>query len=674
MKKIAFFSIVFFISINLIYAQVPQGFNYQATVKNSNGQVISGQNVSVRVSILEGSSTGTAVYTETHAVQTSTTGLIDLKIGEGQNPSSDFTKIRWGTDKFYVKIEMDETGGTSYTSLGASQLSSVPYALVASNLGTDRIYTTTDTLFVVKDNTGNVVFAVFPDGVQVIVNETVKGNIGGFAVSGRNPTKAGDDLDILKVTPDSTRVIFNESAKGNIGGFAVSGRNPTKAGISSLVNLFPDNYFIGHESGLNTTGLYNSFFGYNAGLANTTGSRNIFIGYESGYSNTYGSDNLILGNRAGYSNLLGINNVFMGNEAGYSNTGGSANMFFGYQSGYENTTGDHNTFIGYQSGHLNEEGFYNVYIGYQSGYTSGIDGIYKNYRNVFIGPFAGYSSSGVGESVYIGYDAGRYNVNGARNTFVGGNSGENNTVGYDNSFYGNASGEFSKGVANTYIGSAAGWSDTASYRCTYVGVRAGQAMVAQSFRNTFVGGWAGQNKTAGNQNTLIGFGAGQDSGIGFGNVFLGYMAGKNEQGSNKLYIDNWETSTPLIYGNFSNDSIIINGDFHVEGNVTATGTIVPDYVFENDYYLESIEEHAYYMWNKKHLPALKSAKEIEQAGRINMNERREQMLEELEKAHIYIEQLHERIKVLETEKSKFIDLKNKFEDMEKMFNQLLEKE
>ncbi len=231
LKKINFIIVVLLIGL-ISKAQTPEIFNYQAVVRDASGELISSQNVGIRISVLQGSETGNPVYSEIHTVQTSTNGSISLKIGEGDSPTADFSAIDWGASDYYLKVEMDETGGASYTSLGASQLLSVPYALhakAATSLGDDKVYSTaSDTLFVVKDHDGNVVFAVFPDGAEVIVNEISKGKIGGFAVSGRNPTKA--DMNILTVTPDSTRIFVNETSKGKIGGFAVSGRNPTKAG------------------------------------------------------------------------------------------------------------------------------------------------------------------------------------------------------------------------------------------------------------------------------------------------------------------------------------------------------------------------------------------------------------------------------------------------------------
>ena len=63
--------------------------------------------------------------------------------------------------------------------------------------------------------------------------------------------------------------------------------------------------------------------------------------------------------------------------------------------------------------------------------------------------------------------------------------------------------------------------------------------------NTAIGRNALQSITSGSQNTAIGLGAGSTNSQGTGNIFVGYMAGSQETGSNKLYIDNSSTTTPL---------------------------------------------------------------------------------------------------------------------------------
>jgi hypothetical protein len=119
----------------------------------------------------------------------------------------------------------------------------------------------------------------------------------------------------------------------------------------------------------------------------------------------------------------------------------------------------------------------------------------------------------------------------------------------------------------------------------------------------------------------------------------------------------------------SNGSLnVANGDVKVSGgSFIDDGTQIADYVFENDYQIKTIEEHAKFMWRNKHLPAVSSAKEIEEKNGYDISERREQILEELEIAHIYIEQLNKRIKELKTENE---ELKEKVQEIDVIKEQL----
>lgn len=83
--------------------------------------------------------------------------------------------------------------------------------------------------------------------------------------------------------------------------------------------------------------------------------------------------------------------------------------------------------------------------------------------------------------------------------------------------------------------------------------------------NTAIGGYALTQNTGGIQNTALGSGAGQNN-QGSGNLFLGYNAGKTAGGDNKLYIENSDTTEALIYGEFDNDLVRINGDLEVDGD------------------------------------------------------------------------------------------------------------
>ena len=87
--------------------------------------------------------------------------------------------------------------------------------------------------------------------------------------------------------------------------------------------------------------------------------------------------------------------------------------------------------------------------------------------------------------------------------------------------------------------------------------------------NTAIGRNALQSITSGDQNTALGLGAGSTNSQGTGNIFIGYMAGSQETGSNKLYIDNSSTTTPLIHGDFETDTVTFNGDVAITGNLSA---------------------------------------------------------------------------------------------------------
>lgn len=132
MKKIV--SVILSSAICLsLFAQAPKLINYQTIVKDNNGDVMSEQNIALRFTILKGSESGTAVYTEQHLKQTSAMGLVSLKIGEGIT-SDDMGTINWGGDEYYLKIELDPAAGTDYQVMGTSKIVSVPYALYAENI------------------------------------------------------------------------------------------------------------------------------------------------------------------------------------------------------------------------------------------------------------------------------------------------------------------------------------------------------------------------------------------------------------------------------------------------------------------------------------------------------------------------------------------------------------
>jgi hypothetical protein len=132
-KIILFFALILGFSIS-IKAQAPEAFQYQAIARANNGLPITNQAIAIRISLISGSTTGAIVYVETHAPSTNQFGLFTLEVGQGTVANGAFNTINWGANGHYLKIEMDETGGTAYQDMGTVQLLSVPYALHAASV------------------------------------------------------------------------------------------------------------------------------------------------------------------------------------------------------------------------------------------------------------------------------------------------------------------------------------------------------------------------------------------------------------------------------------------------------------------------------------------------------------------------------------------------------------
>ena len=119
----------------VVKAQVPEKFNYQAVVRNASNQLMSNASVGVRVSILQGSASGSAVYVETQTATTNANGLMTIGIGDGNSQQGTFAGIDWANGPYFLKSEIDPNGGTNYSVTTTQQLMSVPYALYAVSAG-----------------------------------------------------------------------------------------------------------------------------------------------------------------------------------------------------------------------------------------------------------------------------------------------------------------------------------------------------------------------------------------------------------------------------------------------------------------------------------------------------------------------------------------------------------
>jgi hypothetical protein len=321
---------------------------------------------------------------------------------------------------------------------------------------------------------------------------------------------------------------------------------------------------------LGVEGPSNTYYGTNAGAnlgTNTTGA-DTFIGANAGYSNNNGVGNTFLGNAAGYANTTGTHNTIVGETAGYNTTGAGDNTFVGQAAGYNNTA-QSNTFLGHSAGYHNTSGANNTMVGDLAGFNTTGAG-----DNTFVGQAAGYNNTAGGNS-FFGRDAGKANTTASGNAFFGRSAGAANTTATGQSFFGYQAGLATTGAYNTFLGYQTGYVTTTGVGNVFVGARAGDANNAGNNNdffgfdtgganttgsgNSFFGDWAGSSNTTGSFNSFFGKESGILNSTGSYNVFLGYQAGYSEPGSNKLYIANSDTSTPLIYGEFDNQIVTING-------------------------------------------------------------------------------------------------------------------
>jgi hypothetical protein len=215
---------------------------------------------------------------------------------------------------------------------------------------------------------------------------------------------------------------------------------------------------------------------------------------------------------------------------GYDETKG-INQDFMYLTplGASSTKGEYNTFMGYEAGKY-AKGPHNTYVG--------------------VGAGKGLTSNGAASNIFIGEGAGLKNSGGYTSypLFIPGGG----TITVFNSW----------GGENIAVGNYTGVGLTGDFLHTTYGQR-----------NVLMGHYSGFNLTTGSYNVFLGYNSGRSMISGKKNVFIGYEAGYSETGSNKLYIANSSTTTPLIYGDFDLGYVLVNGSMSI-------GTASPSYFLD----------------------------------------------------------------------------------------------
>lgn len=112
-------------------AQPSLYFSYQAVVTDNEGNPLDGI-LALRISIIQYSEDGESVYMERHTQEADENGFLSLRIGEGENIyKGEFDTINWSDGPYYLKIDIDPSGGFSYPISTTQELLSVPFAMHA---------------------------------------------------------------------------------------------------------------------------------------------------------------------------------------------------------------------------------------------------------------------------------------------------------------------------------------------------------------------------------------------------------------------------------------------------------------------------------------------------------------------------------------------------------------
>jgi hypothetical protein len=284
---------------------------------------------------------------------------------------------------------------------------------------------------------------------------------------------------------------------------------------SSAGTIYAGSYRFIHNYGMN-----NIFAGLDAGNYSLSGSHNIGIGSLTLSSLTSGYQNIALGNQA----LANTNS-----QSGSTAIGHFA--LFSLNSSGGGGSNSHNTAIG-------------LYSQYETNPTNSVNGRY----NISLGNYSLYENETGNYNLAIGYNALRFMDDGDGNIAIGYEAGKQIESNSQNTLVGHTSGSNTTGTSNTMLGYNSGNRNTSGDYNVAIGNNS-NCLNQTGDNNTIIGTYAGYGNSIHNKS---------------GCVLIGFQAGFFETSSNKLYIENSNSTSPLIYGDFSTDDIIINGSLELD--------------------------------------------------------------------------------------------------------------
>ena len=607
---------LFLVLVNLVIAQSPFFFNYQAVARDAQGQALKNQTVSLKISLLEGSNTGTVKFEEIHKLTSSKLGILNLLIGKGQNQSGILSNLDWKNNKYWLKVEMDASGGSNYSLMATTQLVSVPYALHA------------ETATYVDDadadpNNENQTLSVNGTQLSISNGNTVTlptgsgGDQWGSQVVQTNITLDGDgtaasplEVDNAHITPNWSNVqnkpagfadntddvddadadpnneLQNLSFNSGNNQLTISGGNTVTLPGSSggATNIITDNdndtkiqvEKTDNDNKIRFDILGDERFVMEGGRLKVLNSNNnIKIGDASDNPFDLSSNNVAIGTQALAFNENRSNLVAIGDSALFHNSEGAllaweavANTAIGAKSLFSNSVGSFNTATGSYSLTNNTIGENNSAYGSSALFKNiegndntaiGASALYKNTNgsnNIAIGSNALSSNTTSHSNIAIGKDALLKNDDRSGLVAIGNGALRSNSIGAQ---------VWQEAINNTAIGDGALYKNTIGYENTAIGSNTLYNNI-DGYENTAIGSYSLNNNTEGYKNTAIGSEALYSNKEGLNNTAIGEQSMReNTKGSNNTAIG----KSALKYSTETNGNTAI-GSYALKANTSGS--------------------------------------------------------------------------------------------------------
>jgi hypothetical protein len=292
MKKLLITLVLALTSTLSLQAQTPQGFNYQATVRNAGGELIVNQNVNFRFNIQQGSETSSPIFTEIHLVSPDDLGQVNLVIGDGTSTIGDFSQIDWSLGSYFLGIELNT--GAGYVAMGTTQLLSVPFALYAENSGAEA-----SDLQTVLDTGAIADLVVSEENVSGIELSTSGGDEAGNSYYGIVSSIAGTNGANTGVLGESTGMntyrnygLRGAASGAEVNNIGVQGISNSETGHNYAVWGIAKNAVDGNDNrGIMGYATSPTPTGKNYGVTGWTGGSEVFNIALGGYADAAGSTN-----------------------------------------------------------------------------------------------------------------------------------------------------------------------------------------------------------------------------------------------------------------------------------------------------------------------------------------------------------------------------------------------